>query len=164
MVEYSSTPYLLFMLSEYVAIVLMCAMMTILFLGGWHTPIEVAPFTWVPPTLWLLIKIFLLVSIFVWVRATLPRMRVDRLMAFAWKFLIPLSIVNILIAATWFEIVLRPAAGWLTGRWWIGFGATAAMEVAAVLLIRALFHLDPAGAAGDDDAGSGLGTRAGFRW
>ena len=59
MVEYSSTPYLLFMLGEYVAIVLMCAMTTILFLGGWLPPIDVAPFTWVPGIVWFMLKALL---------------------------------------------------------------------------------------------------------
>src|SRR5205085_10783126 len=58
MVEYSSAPYLLFQIGEYTSIVLMCAMMTILFLGGWHAPLEFVPFTWVPGVLWFIIKVW----------------------------------------------------------------------------------------------------------
>src|SRR6202008_349204 len=64
MVEYSSTPYLLFQIGEYTSIVLMCAMMTILFLGGWHAPIEIAPFTWIPGVLWFIIKICMMFFLF----------------------------------------------------------------------------------------------------
>ncbi len=99
MVEYSSTPYLLFMLSEYVAIVLMCAMMTIMFLGGWHAPIEVAPFTWVPGILWFIIKIWVIFFLFAMVKAIVPRYRYDQLMRIGWKFFLPISLFWVVATA-----------------------------------------------------------------
>jgi NADH-quinone oxidoreductase subunit H len=99
MVEYSSTPYLLFMLSEYVAIVLMCALMTIMFLGGWHPPIEVAPFTWVPGVIWFIIKIWFIFFLFAMVKAIVPRYRYDQLMRIGWKFFLPISLVWVVLTA-----------------------------------------------------------------
>ncbi len=99
MVEYSSTPYLLFMLSEYVAIVLMCAMMTILFLGGWHPPIEVAPFTWVPGVIWFILKIWVIFFLFAMTKAIVPRYRYDQLMRIGWKFFLPLSLFWVVLTA-----------------------------------------------------------------
>ncbi len=99
MVEYSSTPYLLFMLSEYVSIVLMCAMMTILFLGGWHAPLEVAPFTWVPGIIWFVIKIWAIFFMFAMVKAFVPRYRYDQLMRIGWKFFLPLSLFWVVLTA-----------------------------------------------------------------
>jgi NADH-quinone oxidoreductase subunit H len=99
MVEYSSTPYLLFMLSEYVSIVLMCALMTIFFLGGWHAPIEVAPFTWVPGVIWFIIKIWFIFFLFAMVKAIVPRYRYDQLMRIGWKFFLPISLVWVVVTA-----------------------------------------------------------------
>ncbi len=99
MVEYSSTPYLLFMLSEYVSIVLMCAMMTIFFLGGWHAPFEIAPFTYVPGVIWFIIKIWAIFFLFAMVKAIVPRYRYDQLMRIGWKFFLPLSLVWVVVTA-----------------------------------------------------------------
>jgi NADH-quinone oxidoreductase subunit H len=99
MVEYSSTPYLLFMLSEYVSIILMCALMTIFFLGGWHPPIDVAPFTWVPGVLWFILKIWFIFFLFAMVKAIVPRYRYDQLMRIGWKFFLPISLVWVVVTA-----------------------------------------------------------------
>jgi NADH-quinone oxidoreductase subunit H len=99
MVEYSSTPYLLFMLSEYVSIVLMCAMMTILFLGGWHPPVDVEPFTWVPGILWFVLKIWVIFFLFAMVKAIVPRYRYDQLMRIGWKFFLPISLLWVVLTA-----------------------------------------------------------------
>jgi NADH-quinone oxidoreductase subunit H len=99
MVEYSSTPYLLFMLSEYVAIVLMCALMTIMFLGGWHPPIDIAPFTWIPGVLWFIIKIWVIFFLFAMVKAIVPRYRYDQLMRIGWKFFLPISLLWVVLTA-----------------------------------------------------------------
>ncbi len=99
MVEYSSTPYLLFMLSEYVSIVMMCAMMTIFFLGGWHAPLEIAPFTWVPGVIWFIIKIWVMFFLFAMVKAIVPRYRYDQLMRIGWKFFLPISLVWVVVTA-----------------------------------------------------------------
>src|SRR3990172_511571 len=79
-VEYSSTPFLLFFLGEYVAVVLMCALTTILFLGGWLPPLAVAPFTWVPGIVWFALKVTFFFFIFAMVKACAPRYRYDQLM------------------------------------------------------------------------------------
>jgi len=99
MVEYSSTPYLLFMLGEYVAIVTMCAMTTILFLGGWLPPVAVAPFTWVPGVLWFLAKCVFVFFLFAMAKAIVPRYRYDQLMRLGWKVFLPLSLAMVVIVA-----------------------------------------------------------------
>ncbi len=99
MVEYSSTPYLLFMLGEYVAIVGMCAMMTVLFFGGWLSPIPYAPFTAVPGVIWFVLKICFFFFWFALVKAFVPRYRYDQLMRLGWKVFLPLSLVMVVVVA-----------------------------------------------------------------
>jgi NADH-quinone oxidoreductase subunit H len=99
MVEYSSTPYLLFMLGEYVAITTMCALTTILFLGGWLPPLNVAPFTWVPGIIWFLLKVIVVFFMFAMVKAMVPRYRYDQLMRLGWKVFLPLSLAMVVIVA-----------------------------------------------------------------
>ncbi|MEW9805086.1 NADH-quinone oxidoreductase subunit NuoH [Mesorhizobium marinum] len=99
MIEYSSTPYLLFMLSEYVAIVLMCALTTILFLGGWLPPFDFAPFTWVPGVVWFLLKLCFVFFMFAMVKAFVPRYRYDQLMRLGWKVFLPLSLFMVVATA-----------------------------------------------------------------
>ncbi|MGE0766144.1 MAG: NADH-quinone oxidoreductase subunit NuoH [Hyphomicrobiaceae bacterium] len=99
MVEYSSTPYLLFMLGEYVAIVTMCALTTILFLGGWLPPIDVVPFTWVPGVIWFLAKVAFMFFMFAMVKAMVPRYRYDQLMRLGWKVFLPLSLGMVVVVA-----------------------------------------------------------------
>ncbi|WP_262296905.1 NADH-quinone oxidoreductase subunit NuoH [Microvirga sesbaniae] len=99
MVEYSSTPYLLFMLGEYVAIMTMCALGTILFLGGWLSPIPFAPFTWVPGVIWFVLKASFLFLLIAMVKALVPRYRYDQLMRLGWKVFLPLSLAMVVIVA-----------------------------------------------------------------
>ncbi|CAH1671585.1 NADH-quinone oxidoreductase subunit NuoH [Chelatococcus asaccharovorans] len=99
MVEYSSTPYLLFMLGEYVSIVLMCAMTTILFFGGWSPPIALPPFTWVPGVIWFILKVCLVFFMFAMVKAFVPRYRYDQLMRLGWKVFLPISLAMVVIVA-----------------------------------------------------------------
>ncbi|QFU16393.1 NADH-quinone oxidoreductase subunit NuoH [Microvirga thermotolerans] len=99
MVEYSSTPYLLFMLGEYVAIMTMCALGTILFLGGWLSPIPFAPFTWVPGVIWFVLKASFLFFLIAMVKAMVPRYRYDQLMRLGWKVFLPLSLAMVVIVA-----------------------------------------------------------------
>jgi len=99
MVEYGSTPYLLFMLGEYVAIATMCAMMTILFLGGWLPPYPIAPFTWVPGVIWFTLKALFVFFMFALVKAFVPRYRYDQLMRLGWKVFLPISIAMVVIVA-----------------------------------------------------------------
>ena len=98
-VEYSATPFLLFFLGEYIAIATMCAMATILFLGGWLPPFPVAPFTWVPGVIWFLLKAFFMFFLFAMVKAVVPRYRYDQLMRLGWKVFLPLSLAMVAIVA-----------------------------------------------------------------
>ena len=100
MVEYGSTPYLLFMLGEYVAIVTMCALATILFLGGWLSPIPFAPFTWVPGVIWFALKVFFMFSLIAMAKAIVPRYRYDQLMRLGWKGFLPISLVSVVVVAS----------------------------------------------------------------
>src|SRR6201992_2847318 len=99
MVEYGSTPYLLFMLGEYVAIVTMCAMATILFLGGWLPPIAVPPFTWIPGVIWFALKLFFMFFLFAMAKAIVPRYRYDQLMRLRLQVLPPLSLAMVVVVA-----------------------------------------------------------------
>jgi NADH-quinone oxidoreductase subunit H len=100
MIEYSSTPFLLFFLGEYVAIVLMCALTTILFLGGWLPPFDFAPFTWVPGVIWFLIKVCFVFFMFAMVKAFVPRYRYDQLMRLGWKVFLPISLFMVVATAS----------------------------------------------------------------
>jgi NADH-quinone oxidoreductase subunit H len=99
MVEYSSTPYMLFMLGEYVAVVLMCGLGAILFLGGWLPLFPVPPFTWIPGVVWFTLKVCFLFFLFAMVKAMVPRYRYDQLMRLGWKVFLPLSLAMVVIVA-----------------------------------------------------------------
>lgn len=103
MVEYGSTPYLLFMLGEYVAIMTMCALMTILFMGGWLSPLPFAPFTWVPGVFWFLLKMLMVFFMFAMVKAFVPRYRYDQLMRLGWKVFLPISLVMVILVAAFLQ-------------------------------------------------------------
>jgi NADH-quinone oxidoreductase subunit H len=105
MVEYSSTPYLLFMLGEYVAIVGMCAMMTVLFFGGWLSPIPFAPFTWVPGVVWFVLKVCFFFFWIALVKAFVPRYRYDQLMRLGWKVFLPISLAMVVVVAGVLQVV-----------------------------------------------------------
>jgi NADH-quinone oxidoreductase subunit H len=140
----------LFFLAEYLSVFAISCLATVLFLGGG----TVLPFVAFPTNLLgdqtasyvivdlILLAVFLgkvlfFIFLMFWIRATLPRMRVDRLMNFSWKYLVPLSIVNVLVAGIWYEIVVRP--GHLTlGNWLWGWLATGILVVAAVAIIVAV--------------------------
>ena len=107
-VEYGAITFGLFFLGEYANMILMSALTTILFLGGWLSPIPFAPFTWVPGPLWFIAKICLVLFMFVWVRATFPRFRYDQLMRLGWKVFLPLSLGWLILTA---GVLL--AMGWL---------------------------------------------------
>ena len=103
MVEYSGMGFALFFLGEYANMILLSAMASIMFLGGWAPPIEVAPLTWIPGWLWLGIKTFVVVSMFIWFRATFPRYRYDQIMRLGWKIFIPLTGVWLVVLAIWMQ-------------------------------------------------------------
>ena len=99
MVEYSATGYLLFMLGEYVAITLMCAMTAILFLGGWLPFIDVPVLNWVPGVFWFLLKVLFVFFMFAMVKAIVPRYRYDQLMRLGWKVFLPISLFWVALTA-----------------------------------------------------------------
>ncbi len=107
-VEYSSMSFALFFLGEYANMILMSALTTILFLGGWLPPIDVAPFNWVPGPVWFVLKICFCLFVFIWVRATFPRYRYDQLMRLGWKVFLPFSLAWLVLTAAVLKLT-----GWL---------------------------------------------------
>ncbi len=91
-VEYSSMKFAMFFMAEYANMITAAALATTLFLGGWRGP-------WLPPVVWFLLKVFAFLYVFIWLRATLPRFRYDQLMAFGWKRLLPLALLNVVATA-----------------------------------------------------------------
>ena len=99
-VEYSSLPFAFFFLGEYANMILMSAMASLLFLGGWLPPFQCVPFVWIPGTVWFFLKISFVLFIFLWVRATFPRYRYDQLMRLGWKIFLPFSLVWVVLTAS----------------------------------------------------------------
>lgn len=104
MIEYSSTPFLLFFLGEYVAITLMCALMTVLFLGGWLPPVDVWFLSWVPGIIWFMLKLCFCFFLFAMVKAFVPRYRYDQLMRLGWKVFLPISLFMVVATATFLKV------------------------------------------------------------
>jgi NADH-quinone oxidoreductase subunit H len=98
-VEYSGFKFALFFLGEYIAMFAINGLAITLFLGGWSAPFSFLG--WVPSYLWFFAKLLALIALLIWVRATLPRLRMDQLMNFAWKFMLPMALINLTIAAVW---------------------------------------------------------------
>jgi len=99
MTEYSGFKYAVFFMAEYIGLFAICGFAVTLFLGGWHAPL--GWLEWIPGYLWFFVKLYALVMLAIWVRGTVPRMRGDHLMGFAWKFMIPMGFTVILAAAVW---------------------------------------------------------------
>ncbi len=99
MVEYSSTLFLLFFLGEFVAIILMCGLTTVLFLGGWLPPVDIAPFNWLPGVFWFVLKMLFVFFCMAMVRTFVPRYRYDQLMRLGWKVFLPLSLAGVFLTA-----------------------------------------------------------------
>ena len=99
MVEYSAMTFALFFLGEYTNMILMSAMTSILFLGGWLAPFGIAPFTWIPGPIWFIGKILFVLFVFIWVRGTFPRYRYDQLMRLGWKVFLPFSLIWLVLTA-----------------------------------------------------------------
>ncbi len=97
--EYSGFKFALFFLGEYLGMFAICGLAVTLFLGGWSAPLP--GLAWVPTCFWFFLKLFALVALLIWVRGTLPRLRMDQLMNFAWKFMLPMALVNIVAAGAW---------------------------------------------------------------
>lgn len=96
-VEYSGVTFAVFFMAEYANMVLIAALAAIMFLGGWHAPLDFAPFTWIPPFFWLFGKVAMLLFVFLWLRATFPRYRYDQIMRLGWKVFIPVTLVWITV-------------------------------------------------------------------
>ncbi len=103
MVEYSGMAFALFFLGEYANMILLSCLAAVMFLGGWTSPIDIAPLTWIPGWIWLALKTFVVVSMFVWFRASFPRYRYDQIMRLGWKIFIPLTLVWFLVVAVWMQ-------------------------------------------------------------
>jgi NADH-quinone oxidoreductase subunit H len=96
-VEYSGMAFTVFFLAEYSNMILVATLATIIFLGGWLPPVNIAPFTLIPGFIWLILKIAFLLFCFLWFRATFPRYRYDQIMRLGWKVFIPITLVWILV-------------------------------------------------------------------
>ncbi len=105
--EYSSIKFAFFFMAEYINIITVCALATTLFLGGYLSPLPFLPIIGAPGIWWFAIKVFFLIFIFMWIRGTFPRMRYDQLMNFTWKFMLPLALFNVLLAAGYI-LVFQP--------------------------------------------------------
>ncbi len=103
MVEYSGMSFSVFMLAEYANMILVSALASVLFLGGWHSPLDFAPFNWIPGWIWLGLKTFVMVSMFIWFRASFPRYRYDQIMRLGWKIFIPVTLVWLVLVAVWMQ-------------------------------------------------------------
>jgi NADH-quinone oxidoreductase subunit H len=127
--EYSGFKFALFFLGEYLGMFAAIGVGITLFLGGWTAPFSFL--TWVPSYVWFFAKLMAMVCVFIWIRGTLPRLRMDQLMNFAWKFMLPLSLLNIVTAGIWYFMGAGP------GRW---AACSALIFGAYVILGRGLMH------------------------
>jgi NADH-quinone oxidoreductase subunit H len=128
-IEYSGFKFALFFLGEYIGMFAISGLGITLFLGGWSAPL---PFlTWIPSYVWFFTKLLGLIAMFIWIRGTLPRLRMDQLMNFAWKFMLPMALLNLLAAGVWH---LMPPG---LARWAVGILLVAGPYV---VLGRALFE------------------------
>jgi NADH-quinone oxidoreductase subunit H len=125
--EYSGFKFALFFLGEYLGMFAISGLGITLFLGGWTSPVSFL--TWIPSWIWFLTKLMAIIFVFIWIRGTLPRLRMDQLMNFAWKFMLPLALINILVAGAW-HYLGAGAARWIV--------CSAIIVVAYVLLGRGL--------------------------
>jgi len=107
MVEYSGMGFAVFFLAEYANMILLSAVASIMFLGGWYPPLDFAPFTWIPGWLWLGLKTFVVVSFYIWFRASFPRYRFDQIMRLGWKIFIPVTLVWLVVVAIWMQTPLN---------------------------------------------------------
>jgi NADH-quinone oxidoreductase subunit H len=107
MVEYSGMSFAMFFLAEYANMWLIAIMASLMFLGGWSSPLDIVPFTWVPGWIWLGLKTLLVVTMFIWFRASFPRYRYDQIMRLGWKVFIPLTLIYVLIVAIWMKTPLN---------------------------------------------------------
>jgi NADH-quinone oxidoreductase subunit H len=134
LIEYSGFKYALFFMGEYFGMMAVSGLGITLFLGGWRAP--VAGLDWVPSYVWFFGKLVVCIAVFIWVRGTLPRLRADQLMNFAWKFMLPLTLINLVAAAVWHYTGAWSFGGAAPLRWLLG---AALIGVPYVVLGRALY-------------------------
>ncbi|MEJ7137750.1 NADH-quinone oxidoreductase subunit NuoH [Amphibiibacter pelophylacis] len=103
MIEYSGMAFAMFFLAEYANMILVSMLCVLMFFGGWASPFDFAPFTWIPGWIWLAIKVFIVVTLFLWVRATFPRYRYDQIMRLGWKIFIPVTLVWLVVVGVWMQ-------------------------------------------------------------
>jgi NADH-quinone oxidoreductase subunit H len=115
--EYSGFKFALFFLGEYLGMFAISGLGITLFLGGWHAPLVFLG--WIPSYVWFFGKLLGLIAVFIWVRGTLPRLRLDQLMGFAWKFMLPMTLANMLAAGVW-RFMPAGAARWIVGAVLVG--------------------------------------------
>lgn len=132
-IEYSGFKFALFFLAEYLGMFATSGLGITLFLGGWNAPAEWL--TWIPSWAWFFIKLLGIIAVLIWIRGTVPRLRMDQLMNFAWKFMLPMALLNLVTAALWFYMTKEHLP--LLARWLIGI----VLVVGPYLLLgRALFE------------------------
>jgi NADH-quinone oxidoreductase subunit H len=103
MVEYSGMAFAMFFLAEYANMILISTLAVVMFLGGWLSPFDIAPFNWIPGWIWMAIKTFCVVTVFLWVRASFPRFRYDQIMRLGWKIFIPITLVWLVVVGLWIQ-------------------------------------------------------------
>jgi NADH-quinone oxidoreductase subunit H len=129
-VEYSGFKFALFFLGEYLGLFAVSGFGITLFLGGWTAPFSWL--AWIPSWAWFFLKLFAMIALFIWIRGTLPRLRADQLMNFAWKFMLPMALLNVVVAGLWH---FTQQAGWhVVLRWLV---CAALLVVPYVLFSRA---------------------------
>jgi len=133
LIEYSGFKYAMFFMGEYLGLFAISSLGITLFLGGWLAP--VAFLDWVPSWIWFFAKLLAVIFVFIWVRGTLPRLRIDQLMSFAWKFMLPMTLINVVVAGLWHFSTEWAMPGGIVLRWVL---CAVALAVPYVVLGRAV--------------------------
>ncbi len=133
MTEYSGFKYATFFMAEYIGMFAVSGLAVTLFLGGWHAPLSV--FEFVPSYIWFFVKLSILLFVYIWLRGTLPRTRVDQIMNFAWKFMLPMAFTCIIAAAVW-HYAGGGVSGWL---WSLAVIAVVYITLSILLEIKKKF-------------------------
>ena len=129
-IEYSGFKFALFYLTEYTEAIAVSTIITTLYLGGWRGPFDSLP---ILPVIWFLVKVFIVFAVIIWVRATLPRLRIDQVMGFAWKCLLPLAFINLLITGA--QVIFWPNISQ-----WIIVGVNIVLAGILILLFSRFFR------------------------
>ena len=117
LIEYSGFKYAMFFMGEYLGLFAISSLGITLFLGGWLAPF--AFLDWVPSWVWFFSKLIGVIFVFIWIRGTLPRLRIDQLMSFAWKFMLPMTLINVVVAGLWHFSADWAVPGGIFARWFV---------------------------------------------